>query len=310
MVSIVVTTHYRNDVLPEAIESALDQTYDPVEVIVVDGSGEEHARDVANRFDVTYVAQDEDRGIAADRDLGIETATHDYIHFLDDDDRLDPSTVERKMDVMNEGEGVGVVYNGLRWENGHEVRPDPEIRGNVLENALGFEMAPCLPSTMLIDRSTLRDVAPTADLPGDDGPMKIELARRTEFDFVDDALTHKGDSPDALSSGGGEVGEDEDSVRLSIIDYYDDLYEKVNPELKRAALRRSHLLEAAVRLENQFWSYEAIRHMVLANYHSKGFDLACAGGLLASFFGRPAWKYGRRLHNRFVLGDSHNGSIS
>ncbi|WP_217900324.1 MULTISPECIES: glycosyltransferase [unclassified Halorubrum] len=38
---MIIPTYYRNDVLPEAIESALSQEYKPVEVIVVDDSGKE-----------------------------------------------------------------------------------------------------------------------------------------------------------------------------------------------------------------------------------------------------------------------------
>jgi len=310
MVSIVVTTHYRNDKLGGAIESALGQTHDGIEVIVVDGSGERHAEEVASEYDVNYIAQDEDRGIAADRDLGIETANHDTIHFLDDDDRLEPTAIELKNKVLNEREEVGVVYSGIKWENDHEVNPNPDIRGNVLEYALVFEMSPCLPSTMLLDREAIEDVAPTAKLPGDDGPMKIELARRTQFEFVDSPLTLKGESEDALSSGGEEIDENYESVRLTIIDYYDDLYNEVDAGLKNKALRRSHLLEAAVRMENQFWSPRAIQHMVLANYYSSGFDIECMGGLVASFFGRPAWDFGRQVHNWLILEDSHEGSIA
>jgi len=310
MVSIIITTYYRNDDLEDAIESALSQSYANIEIIVVDGSGERHAEDTVAEYDIEYIAQKENRGIAADRDLGIRTATHDRIHFLDDDDQLEATAVEKKAEVMGKSANVGVVYSGIKWENGHEVNPNPDIYGNVIKYALTFEMSPCLPSTMLIDRKLLETITPTAKLPGDDGPMKIELARRTEFAFVDEALTKKGDSEDALSSGGGEIDEDDESVRLSIIDYYDSVYDELDPGLKRKALRRSHLLEAAVRMENRMWSGKAIHHMILANYYSSGFDLECSAGLLASLFGRPAWNLGRTIHNRFILGDSHEGSIA
>jgi len=308
MVSVVITTFYRNDELPGAIVSAKNQTYDDIEIVVVDGSGEEHAEEVASAYDVRYVSQDENRGIAADRDLGVRTATHDLVHFLDDDDRLSETAIERQIEVYDENPDIGVVYNGVRWESGHEVLPDPQIRGDVLKPALAFEMSPCLPSTMLVERPLLTRVMPMAELPGDDGPVKIELAQLTDFEFVNAPLTQKGDMENSLSSGGEDYETDE-SVRLSTIDYYSDLYEEVDPNLKQQALRRSHLLEAAVGLENNYWSLDSVRHMLLANYYSDGFDLECAAGLVASLFGRPVWSFGRKLHTRFVLGDSHRGSI-
>lgn len=51
LVSIVVTTHYRNRMLREAIESALGQTYEPIELIVVDDSGERHAEAAIEAYD-------------------------------------------------------------------------------------------------------------------------------------------------------------------------------------------------------------------------------------------------------------------
>lgn len=42
-ISVIVPTHYRNELLPEAIESVARQAYDPVELVVVDDSGEGHA---------------------------------------------------------------------------------------------------------------------------------------------------------------------------------------------------------------------------------------------------------------------------
>jgi hypothetical protein len=94
-----------------------------------------------------------------------------------------------------------------------------------------------------------------------------------------------------------------------MINHYSDLYDKVNKGAKQRALRRSHMLGAAVELENNYWSFQSIRHMVLANYYSEGLDLECAAGLVASVFGKPVWDRGRKIYNRFVLGDSHTGSI-
>lgn len=89
-VSVVITTYYRNDLLRGAVESALAQTHEPVEVILVDGSGEAHARPVAEEYPVEYIAQNRDRGAQAARNAGAERVVGEYVQFLDDDDRLLP----------------------------------------------------------------------------------------------------------------------------------------------------------------------------------------------------------------------------
>jgi glycosyltransferase involved in cell wall biosynthesis len=43
LVSIIIPTYYRNDLVKKAIQSARNQTYDNVDIIVVDDSGERHA---------------------------------------------------------------------------------------------------------------------------------------------------------------------------------------------------------------------------------------------------------------------------
>jgi len=55
LVSVIVPTYYRNDRLRDTIGSVEAQTYDPIETIVVDDSGEAHARPVADEFDVRYL---------------------------------------------------------------------------------------------------------------------------------------------------------------------------------------------------------------------------------------------------------------
>lgn len=51
LISVVIATHYRNELLARAIESVLEQGYEPVELIVVDDSGEGHASPVIDRYD-------------------------------------------------------------------------------------------------------------------------------------------------------------------------------------------------------------------------------------------------------------------
>lgn len=50
-ISVIIPTHYRNDLFPEVIEGVAEQEYEPIELIVVDDSGERHAEPVLSECD-------------------------------------------------------------------------------------------------------------------------------------------------------------------------------------------------------------------------------------------------------------------
>lgn len=90
-VSVVVCTYSpeRYEHAVEAVESALEQTYDPIEVVlVVDGNDAVYERarsDLGDREDVVLACNDENRGISYSRTRGAELASGDVVAFLDDD---------------------------------------------------------------------------------------------------------------------------------------------------------------------------------------------------------------------------------
>ena len=282
LVSVVVSTYYRNDRLREAIESALEQTYRPIEVIVVDGSGEAHARPIAENYDdVIYVAQEIDEGPQASRSLGIERSSGRYVQLLDDDDRLAPTKFEKQIPLLEPP--VGVVYSGMVDEALGEIRPNPNVRGDVLQAALEMRTFPCITSTMLIDRTILSDMLPLGHRHGaDDTGTKIELARRTHFDFVDELLVVRGRTETSLSESWSYI-----DGRKTVIETYANLYAQFPPSIRRRAVRETHYQAARKRLDERWWSPQAVLEFARAAYYTpdrRGFYL---GTLVGSAFGRP-----------------------
>jgi glycosyltransferase involved in cell wall biosynthesis len=151
VVSVVIPTYYRNDLLRQTLRSVLDQRYESIEVIVVDDSGEGHARPVADEFEgIEYIAKDENEGPQAARTTGIRASRGEFIQLLDDDDRLREEKIRKQVDLLNSDEEVGVVYCGFTWNDGTTVLPKKHVKGDVLRETLTFDTAPCITSTMLI----------------------------------------------------------------------------------------------------------------------------------------------------------------
>src|SRR5262249_60209669 len=113
-VSIVIVCYNQARYLPEAIQSALAQTFGDIEVLVVDDRSTDDTRDVALSFSpVRYVHQG-NQGLAVARNTGIRETTSPYLLFLDADDRLLPEAVQSGLECFQEHPESGFVFGAFR----------------------------------------------------------------------------------------------------------------------------------------------------------------------------------------------------
>ena len=97
MVSIIVPTYNRENVIERALRSILRQTYSAYEVIVVDDGSTDGTESVVTGLQdarIRYIALQENQGVAHARNVGIQEAKYDYVAFLDSDDEWLPNKLE------------------------------------------------------------------------------------------------------------------------------------------------------------------------------------------------------------------------
>ena len=100
-VSVVIPTYNRAGTVGRAIASALAQTDQDREIIVVDdGSTDATAAVVARLGDAVRYVRQENRGVAAARNRGIREARGAYVAFLDSDDEWLPEKLDRQVTVL------------------------------------------------------------------------------------------------------------------------------------------------------------------------------------------------------------------
>lgn len=120
LVTAIITAYNRPTHLRSAVQSVLQQTYDNIELVVVDDHSDIPAKHVLRDTDVTslsncnIVRHDENRGANAARNTGITVASGEYLAFLDDDDEWLPKKLERQVQAFETAEDIGVVYTGIR----------------------------------------------------------------------------------------------------------------------------------------------------------------------------------------------------
>ncbi len=96
-VSVVITTYNRCRLVGRAIQSALDQAWPELEVLVVDDASTDGTPDLMRSSypHVRYVRQNSNRGVSAARNRGLREASQPWVVFLDDDDTLLPGALSR-----------------------------------------------------------------------------------------------------------------------------------------------------------------------------------------------------------------------
>lgn len=112
-VSVIIATYNRSKLLRLAVDSVLAQSHPAIEIIVVDdGSTDDTARVMAEYAGQVIYIRQPNRGVEAARNQGFRAASGEYLTFLDDDDLLLPTKLERQARVLDSEPEIGLVYCG------------------------------------------------------------------------------------------------------------------------------------------------------------------------------------------------------
>ena len=97
LVSIIIPTFNRGYILPRAIKSALSQTYQNIELIIIDDGSTDNTEEIVKDFSdprIQYIRYSENKGRPAARNKGIKKSKGDFFAFLDSDDEYPPEKIE------------------------------------------------------------------------------------------------------------------------------------------------------------------------------------------------------------------------
>lgn len=111
LVSVIIPTYNRADLVQQAVESILAQTWDQYEIIVVDDGSTDDTEHALTRWHgrIRYERQ-ENQGESAARNRGVQLARGAYVAFLDSDDLWLPGKLARQVEVLERNPAAGVVF--------------------------------------------------------------------------------------------------------------------------------------------------------------------------------------------------------
>lgn len=122
LVSIVIPTYGRPEYLKRCVNSVLSQTYDNVEIFIVDDNNP----NTQSRFEtekvmacfesnpkIKYIKHDKNRNGSAARNTGWRASSGKYITYLDDDDVIAPNKLQKQVECLEAlDESWGACYTG------------------------------------------------------------------------------------------------------------------------------------------------------------------------------------------------------
>lgn len=111
-VSIIIPLYCAEQYIAASIQSALDQTYQDFEIIIVDNGSTDRSVDVCQQFTDPRIKiiRQENRGAAGSRNTGIRHAQGKYLAFLDADDLWLPEKLQKQVEHLDNSPTVGISY--------------------------------------------------------------------------------------------------------------------------------------------------------------------------------------------------------
>lgn len=152
-VSVIVPYFNHPDYLAETVESARQQRYPNLEIIVVDDGSAVPASSLLEASDDVVLIRTENRGVSSARNIGFRNSSGEYLIFLDADDRLMPGAVEAHLNAFADNPNAGMTFGPARIIDGtgSEIRPPAICRPRKNYFAMLLESNPiaCPGSTMI-----------------------------------------------------------------------------------------------------------------------------------------------------------------
>ena len=204
-ISVIIPTYNRRNTLPRAVESVLNQTYKPIEIIVVDDGSTDGTKEMFSEMYplVRYIYQ-VNSGVSSARNTGIKSASGDWIALLDSDDEWLPDKLDRQVKLLQDNAEIRFCHTNEIWIRNNvrinQKKKHQKYGGNIFNKCL--DICRISPSSSLFHTSVIKDVGlfdESLDV-CEDYDMWLRITSKYPVLFLDQPLIKKfGGHSDQLS---------------------------------------------------------------------------------------------------------------
>ena len=134
-VSVIIPVYNVSSYIERCIHSVINQTYTDFECILVDDCGTDDSMAICERMIAEYegnirfhiIHHEHNRGLSAARNTGTDSATGDYILYLDSDDAITPDCIEKLIAPILDDDSVEMVMGNADWMYEASVSQSPQV---------------------------------------------------------------------------------------------------------------------------------------------------------------------------------------
>lgn len=215
LVSIIIPIYNTEKYISSCLESVINQTYDNIEIIIINDGTTDNAgiiaEEYAKNYDFIHVYHQENKGASEARKLGYQKSSGEYLIFVDSDDTIPPYSIEILYNTI-EHQQADIVYGGYnRIVDGKII---DSIIPHKKETVTGIEFSKliisskcaCSCSFCISKRSLWREyifIAPDNRIPSEDFIITLRLSGEAKkVVFIEDIVYNYNYNPNSLSIGG------------------------------------------------------------------------------------------------------------
>lgn len=124
LVSIIIPMYNSEKYINRCIDSLLDQSYENIEIIVVDDGSKDNSLKLIKKYNDIRIKiyQKKNEGVSSTRNFGIEKSNGDFLLFVDSDDYVSKDIVKFMIDEINDINTLVLCDNDEIWRNRIEKR--------------------------------------------------------------------------------------------------------------------------------------------------------------------------------------------
>jgi glycosyltransferase involved in cell wall biosynthesis len=111
LVSILIPAYNAEDTIADTLESAIAQTWQRKEIIVVDDGSTDRTAEVVQQFKDVKLVSTENQGLSGAENHALSVSQGDYIQYLDADDLLAPDKIERQLAALGDFDSRRVLLS-------------------------------------------------------------------------------------------------------------------------------------------------------------------------------------------------------
>jgi glycosyltransferase involved in cell wall biosynthesis len=122
-VSIITVCKNSEDYIEKAVQSVLEQTYNDIEYIIIDGNSTDRTLLIVDRYkdNIDFLISEKDSGIYNAMNKGIKCSNGNILYFLNSDDYFcDNKVISDVVEKFESDSGIGVLFGNVLMTNGNE----------------------------------------------------------------------------------------------------------------------------------------------------------------------------------------------